>query len=166
MGGFGSGRPSGYGGKRETDFQAVDVRQFFLWEGRTSLTFNFTHRGEPLTCHAAIEWTPCHYGGLRPWFNCPNCGRRARKLYGGRQFACRKCWGFHYDSQYDELGGTANRINRIRERLRRPRLHWNTRRRLEEQLATSWGKVSVFIGHLQARTEALGEQMGLNCKRG
>ena len=29
--------------------------------------------------------TPCHYGGTRPWFLCPNCGRRAKR--SGRRTA-------------------------------------------------------------------------------
>ena len=33
----------------------------------------------------AIQWTPCHYGGSRPWFICPakDCGRRVAILYSG-----------------------------------------------------------------------------------
>ena len=41
-----------------------------------------------------IAWTPCRFGGERPWFVCSvtsngvYCGRRATKLYGaGRLFA-------------------------------------------------------------------------------
>ena len=31
-----------------------------------------------------LDWTPCHLGGQRPWFICPNdgCGRRVAILYG------------------------------------------------------------------------------------
>ena len=43
----------------------------------------------------AIDWTPCRFGGERPWFVCSvaangvYCGRRVTKLYGaGRLFAC------------------------------------------------------------------------------
>ena len=54
----------------------------------------------------AIEWTPCRFGGERPWFMCSvaangvYCGRRATKLYGaGRLFACRHCYRLAYASQ-------------------------------------------------------------------
>ncbi len=46
--------------------------------------------------------TPCHFGGIRWWFTCPNtlCNRRCRKLYCHRSyFICKKCTGYWYDSQ-------------------------------------------------------------------
>jgi Transposase DDE domain len=32
-----------------------------------------------------LEWTPCNYGGARPWFLCPmdGCRRRVAVLYAG-----------------------------------------------------------------------------------
>jgi|SRR5665213_197915 len=57
-----------------------------------------------------IEWTPCSFGGERPWFTCSvhangiYCGRRVTKLYiDGRLFACRKCYGLAYESQLEPL---------------------------------------------------------------
>jgi hypothetical protein len=72
-----------------------------------------------------LEWTPCNYGGKRPWFRClgVGCGRRVAVLYGGGIFACRTCHGLTYDSQREakylralhraqairiKLGGSAN----------------------------------------------------------
>jgi hypothetical protein len=47
----------------------------------------------------SIAWTPCRFGGERPWFACSvasngvYCGRRVTKLYdAGRLFACRHCY--------------------------------------------------------------------------
>ena len=47
-----------------------------------------------------LAWTPCNYGGSRPWFLCPGCDRRAAILYveGGR-LLCRPCLGLSYPSQ-------------------------------------------------------------------
>lgn len=67
-----------------------------------------------------ITWTPCHYGGKRPFFKCPGivnghyCGRRVIKLYsGGRYFLCRHCYNLTYNSQsetrYDRLLRRANK---------------------------------------------------------
>jgi hypothetical protein len=45
-----------------------------------------------------IERTPCNLGGSRHWFICPavGCGRRAAILYGGGNFACRRCHQLAY----------------------------------------------------------------------
>jgi hypothetical protein len=55
-----------------------------------------------------ITWTPCRFGGRRPWFVCPAssggryCGRRVAVLYGaGELFACRRCCGLVYASQQE-----------------------------------------------------------------
>ena len=58
-----------------------------------------------------IRWTPCRFGGERPWFVCDvhangvYCGRRVAKLYGaGRLFACRHCYRLGYAIQRDGTG--------------------------------------------------------------
>jgi hypothetical protein len=50
--------------------------------------------------------TPCNFGGIRWWFECPlvhgnkRCGRRVRRLYKyGRHFGCRQCFGLCYSEQ-------------------------------------------------------------------
>ena len=50
--------------------------------------------------HIKTTATPCHYGGTRPWFECPICHARAGVLYlrSGR-FACRHCQRVSYRSQ-------------------------------------------------------------------
>jgi hypothetical protein len=55
-----------------------------------------------------VDWTPCRFGGERPWFVCSvqsngvYCGRRVTKLYGvGRLFACRHCYRLAYASQQE-----------------------------------------------------------------
>ena len=46
-----------------------------------------------------IRWTRCHFGGQRPWLECP-CGRRTGKLYdSGFCFGCRQCLNLIYESQ-------------------------------------------------------------------
>jgi ribosomal protein L37AE/L43A len=40
-----------------------------------------------------------HYGGVRWWFNCPNCSKRVGKLYNSGIYACRTCVGMAYESQ-------------------------------------------------------------------
>jgi hypothetical protein len=48
-----------------------------------------------------LQTTVPHFGGIRWWFSCPICGRRAAKLYvppGASIFACRQCHRLTYDS--------------------------------------------------------------------
>ncbi len=58
---------------------------------------------------ARLTWTPCRYGGWRPWFRCGveangvYCGRRVAILYGaGRYFACRRCYRLAYPSTRED----------------------------------------------------------------
>lgn len=48
----------------------------------------------------SLTWTPCHYGGWRAWFVCPECGKRVGILYLGERFLrCRACSGLAYACQ-------------------------------------------------------------------
>ena len=69
-----------------------------------------------------LEWTDCHYGGQRPWFQCPNrcCGKRIAILYIGDTIGCRQCQGLVYESQRENV---CNRSSRAADKLR-DRLGW------------------------------------------
>ena len=93
-----------------------------------------------------LEWTPCNFGGGRPWFLCPGagCGQRVAVLYGpGRYFLCRHCYDLGYESQRENkmhralrkaqkirerLGGTANMTEPFPEKPKG--MHWRTYERL------------------------------------
>ncbi len=93
-----------------------------------------------------LDWTPCNFGGERPWFICPGagCGWRVAVLYGpGRYFLCRHCYGLAYQSQRDtkmyralhraqdirkRLGGSANMMEPFPEKPKGMR--WKTYERL------------------------------------
>ena len=63
------------------------------------ITLNYEWRGEQVAQELFLDWTPCNYGGLRPWFICMTCGRRVAKMYfGGKNFACRHCLDLTYRS--------------------------------------------------------------------
>jgi hypothetical protein len=96
------------------------------------ITFFYRHRRglgskwEEVKETVRLDWTPCNFGGERPWFICPGagCGRRVAKLYGpGKYFLCRHCYDLTYQSQREnriyralhraqgirrQLGGSAN----------------------------------------------------------
>ena len=93
-----------------------------------------------------IAWTPCRFGGERPWFVCSvasngvYCGRRVTKLYGaGRLFACRHCYRLAYASQQESahqrglgksqkirmrLGGSPNMLEEFPDKPKG--MHWRT----------------------------------------
>jgi hypothetical protein len=100
-----------------------------------------------------VTWTPCHFGGQRPWFVCAArvngryCGRRVAVLYlAGEVFACRKCYALAYASQQGGLlFRNLRRSQSIRMRLggspdpfapfpaKPRRMHQRTYRRLRAQ---------------------------------
>jgi hypothetical protein len=97
-----------------------------------------------------LEWTPCNFGGERPWLIRPGvvngvrCGRRVAVLYGpGKYFLCRHCYDLSYQSQRDnKVDRALHRAKKIREQLggsasmmepfpEKPKgMHWRTYERL------------------------------------
>ena len=161
MGGFGSGRfKYGHAKKHTRKCPWLDVRQLheklrpgqafpYSWTcndraaGAVDVTTDPTcivlsycyrdSRGElkRVDQTVGLEWSPCYYGGCRPWFLCPErtCGRRVAVVYcqgcpgSDLRFACRHCHNLAYASQglpahlralrraqaiRQRLGGTAN----------------------------------------------------------
>jgi hypothetical protein len=123
--------------------------------GRHSVTLRYRSRshGEDWTDvkqRVAIAWTPCRFGGERPWFICSvyangtYCGHQVTKLYdAGRLFACRHCYRLAYASQQESahlrglwkaqkirmrLGGSASMLDHFPEKPKG--MHWLTYERL------------------------------------
>jgi hypothetical protein len=111
--------------------------------------------GEPVCEQIALTWTSCPFGGQRPWWVCPGCGRRCAVLYGGVRFRCRRCHNLAYASTREEPYERAlRRAQAIRQRLggspnllapfpaKPPRMHWRTYWRLAEEAMAceaAWG---------------------------
>jgi hypothetical protein len=120
---------------------------------RVSLKYRSRSYGESWTDveqRFPVVWTPCRFGGHRPWFVCSvcangtYCGRQVTKLYqAGRLFACRHCSRLAYASQQESaherglrkaqtirmrLGGTANMLDDFAEKPKG--MHWRTYERL------------------------------------
>ena len=75
----------------------------------------------------ALQYTPCHYGGCREWFTCPNCSRRCGVLYG-TPFYCRQCHRLAYTSTVNsEAERLFERMEKIRYRLKVPTLETSRR---------------------------------------
>lgn len=59
-----------------------------------------------------LAWSPCQFGGARPWWICPRCGERAAILYlaSVRMLGqCRRCLRLAYPSQGDGVVGVVDR---------------------------------------------------------
>lgn len=92
-----------------------------------TLTDGSTGESEDIEYTVPLEYTPCNFGGYRPWFQCPglvdegSCSRRSRKLYlpiyahGARYFLCRECYGLRYRSSRD----SGNDLKRAEQRYRK-----------------------------------------------
>jgi hypothetical protein len=91
-------------------------------DGQVILTYQAQENGKrrDYDYPVFLSWTPCRYGGARPWFICParGCGRRVAILYGGAFFACRHCYRLAYESQREDTSDRlARRADVIRKRL-------------------------------------------------
>lgn len=66
-----------------------------------------------------LDWTPCNYGGERPWFTCPGCRRRRAVLFSvdGR-FRCKACHDLAYSSTREsESDRSIRRADKLRKRM-------------------------------------------------
>ena len=186
MGGYGSGRYMRLGVKNSrhvNQFQTVDIRQVKKQHGLTAdrpghVEFSYGLRGGPasVAVSAAVVWVPYRFG-LRPFFECPGCGRRCCLLYLGERCACRQCLGLSYPVQFETKQDQGfRRAWKARKKLvppdgrsgcgdpipdwKRPKgMHWQTFNRLRdnaEQAAVElWGgPIGQAIDKLQAQIEA------------
>jgi len=92
-----------------------------------------------------LDKTPCHYGGHRKWFLCPQCNERRLKLYEwNRRYLCRKCHDLPYTSQrVPEFDRLLQKVRKLRDRLNTTRdlskpvvlkpkgMHWQTFEKLK-----------------------------------
>jgi hypothetical protein len=43
-----------------------------------------------------LSWTPCHFGGQRPWLHCPHCQRRVARLFLGFGYSVGFAWAARF----------------------------------------------------------------------
>jgi hypothetical protein len=181
----GAGRP-GWRVKAE-HCKSIDVRRFAAhgvlkpgswgWEWRdpetkaqrasigvltasTGLRLQYALNGEPMSQHVPLTRTACGFGGHRPWFLCPRCGRRVAVLYlRASGFACRHCQMVSYASQCaDAIGRTWIKQQKLERRLgklwaRPPYMHTATHRphrarHLGVRIGPGGGAVSLLCTHV------------------
>jgi len=111
-----------------------------------------------------FDRTPCHYGGNRLWFLCPDCHKRVAVLYGaGKYFLCRYCYDLTYSSQQESHADRfIRKARKVRKRLgedgsqtnlftSKPKhMHWQTYWRLRENAEKlenlGWSSIFRQIG--------------------
>lgn len=88
---------------------------------RVHISYRMIGESGDTTMSAAVEWEPCPLGGSRPWWRCPECGRRTAKLYLPPErwrFACRQCHDLVYWTQRaPDTQRLRKRLNRLRDRV-------------------------------------------------
>jgi hypothetical protein len=87
------------------------------WAEADALTLSYRTKGpgdadwRPVRDRIPLDQTPCHYGGSRPWFVCPGCGRRRAILHSvGGSFRCRTCHDLAYSSTRETASDRAIRL--------------------------------------------------------
>lgn len=200
MGGYGSGRRGGR--ETTADYRRLDVRELhragvltpgwrggWCWYRRGEkraeinievhelamvLRYSATSGGERKSYDYAVGLvrTKCTFGGARPWFLCPCCGRRVAILYGGAMFACRRCRKLAYEVQRETAGDRAiRRADAIRDRLGwqagilnpdgwKPRgMHWRTFWRLKAEhdrlRGVGMGGIARQLGIVERRLDGI-----------
>ena len=94
-----------------------------LTYGDVRITYRHkTHKGywSDVANTVDLEWTDCHYGGQRPWFQCPSrcCSKRVAILYIGESIGCRQCQRLVYESQREnECNRSSRAVDKLRDRL-------------------------------------------------
>lgn len=133
---------------RTDDFTFIDVRK---------LACNFRLDAYVVLAGGALavlEWRPCHFGGHRPYFQCPRCYGRCCILYrirnedkGNVNYGCQKCLGMvHPVENEGKLERAMRRSNKAFNRqsydVTRPQgkplwMRWRTWRRLSDHATES-----------------------------
>jgi hypothetical protein len=143
----------------------------FVYQDKLVLSYRSKSGGEweDVREPVPLEWTPCNFGGGRPWFICPGvvngkrCGRRVAVLYGpGKYFLCRHCYDLRYESQREDkmhralrraqkiregLGGSANMMERFPEKPKG--MHHDT------YMGMFWAHHEAEMEHLAGMRECL-----------
>ncbi len=95
----------------------------------------------PVAETIGLARTPCHFGGSRPWFQCPGCRKRVARLFlRTMHFRCPVCHDLRYSSQREDAIGRGWRAQTKLECLlldssRRPKgMHHATHARIADKI--------------------------------
>jgi hypothetical protein len=102
------------------------VREFDGEERADRVRFRYTTTHYPSEESTTVDYvvrfdyTEPNFGGVRPWFICPECDTRRRKLYlpprrNADRYLCREC----YDLGYRSSRTSGNELERAEQRYRK-----------------------------------------------
>lgn len=100
------------GGKLQSAIEITTEKQLMI--------LKYSVGGQSFNYPIQLQVTPCHYGGSRYWFTCPNCDGRVATLFitSNLLFQCRKCQKLNYTSQQDtKLNATRYVMCKLRNKL-------------------------------------------------
>lgn len=126
---------SAWGYFQEAQMWQTDLNFEIEWRFYADIVrLTFNRQGIERSQDIRLRWTPCNYGGMRPWFLCPDCTRRVAKVYlpetmylrGNAYtqgtlvywFKCRYCYDLTYlqRQQRDQYWTYLHRADRIGDR--------------------------------------------------
>lgn len=146
MGGWGSGRSSGYGKRKAEGALPVDIRKWnrqglifpgsyitsswstggyihstinaVAYADRLVLKYRY-RKTEDVEQSIRFTWSRCNFGGERIWFLCPFCSRRCAVVYTyGKYFACRICGNLAYQTQNESYEDRLfSKANKLRKKI-------------------------------------------------
>lgn len=106
---------------RRGRFGKWEYREFKIDVKEDNLVFSYFDQGEKYNDSVGLSWTNCNYGGKRPWFVCPGCFTRKKKLFlKNAYFRCRECHGLTYIScqiSGDKLKETTRKMYKLIEKV-------------------------------------------------
>ncbi len=119
-----------------------------------------------------LDYTPCHYGGERPWFRCPGCyGRKAVLRSVGGRFRCNACHRIAYSSTRESGTDRAYRRSQdarkklgaeagpVWHRPRKPKhMRWTTYERICRTFDDAELAMEIDLVRLVARCDRLGKR--------
>ena len=169
--------------RRVNQFNTVDIRQMKKAQGLTAdkpgrVEFSYGLRRGPahIAVSALVVWVPYRFG-LRPFFECPQCGRRCCLLYLAEKCACRQCLRLAYPVQFEtkldqgfrrawkdrHRAKAAHRGDSLGSEIRdchKPKgMHWQTFNRLREQAAVSAARAFGVLLPIQREMHRKLDQM-------
>lgn len=83
-----------------------------------SIMLSYQHKDKQYSYPIEVSSTPCNYGGVRYWWHCQKCCRRAAVLYCAGSYVCRHCIGANYQTQLIQpIDRLFKRVAVVRARL-------------------------------------------------